>query len=106
MSSTWKGESVITVVMATQDVCKPTFMNLSPVRERGQAVSVSFHRRGDRGPESMSDLPVGTQFVSGSDRAGSIGSEPEAQPYTSNLWVGWEKDQDRKLAKDQYWLPR
>lgn len=106
MSSTWKEESVITVVMTTQDVCKPTFMNLSPVRELGQAVSVSFHRRGDRVPESMSDLSVGTQFVSGSDRAGSIGSEPKAQPYISNLWVGWEKDQDRKLAKDQYWLPR
>lgn len=55
--------------MTTQDVCKRTFVKLSPVREPGQAVLVSFHRPGDRGPESMSGWLVGAQLVSGSDRA-------------------------------------
>lgn len=33
---------------------------------------------------------------------GSVESEPEAQPHTSRLQVGWEKDQHMKLAKDRY----
>lgn len=56
-------------MMTTQDVCKPTFVKLSPVREPGQAILVSFHRPGDQGPESMSGWLVGAQFVSGCDRA-------------------------------------
>ena len=62
----WGKMDPITVIMASQDVCKSTFvfdLPDSPVKGLGQAVLVTLYRQDDRGPGSMS---LRAQRVSGS----------------------------------------